>query len=354
VGHFDNDVSRAWYGQEIQEETSMKALINDPEKVVDESLEGFARANSDIVSLHTDPHWVGRATARPSGVAVVSGGGSGHEPLHAGFVGDGMLDAAVPGAMFTSPTPDAILAAIQGANTGSGVLCIVKNYTGDVLNFEMAAELAQADGIDVRTVVVADDVAVEDSTWTAGRRGVAGTVLVEKAAGAAAAAGKSLDEVAAAAQAMADAVKSMGLALKGCTVPHIGEPGFTLSDNEVEMGVGIHGEPGRARVPMASADDLTDSLYDAIVADTPLASGAQVIVLVNGMGATPAYQLDIVFRRVAQRLDADGVVIARALVGNYVTSLDMEGVSLTIAAVTDEQIALWDAPVHTAALRKGC
>lgn len=332
----------------------MKALINDPHVVVDESLEGFARANADIVTLYTDPNWVGRAHARSGGVAVISGGGSGHEPLHAGFVGDGMLDAAVPGAMFTSPTPDAIFAAIEGANTGEGVVCIVKNYTGDVLNFDMAAELAEASGISVRTVVVADDVAVEDSTWTAGRRGVAGTVLVEKAAGAVAAAGGSLDDVAEAATAMADAVKSMGLALKGCTLPHIGKPGFDLADDEVEMGVGIHGEPGRARIAMGSADELTDQLYDAIVQDTPLGAGARVIVLVNGMGATPAYQLDIVFRRVAQRLDHDGVEIARALVGNYVTSLDMEGVSVTLAQVTDEQLALWDAPVHTAALRKGC
>ena len=332
----------------------MKALINDPQSVVDEALEGFARANADIVALHKDPNWVGRAEKRAGGVAIVSGGGSGHEPLHAGFVGDGMLDAAVPGAMFTSPTPDAILAAIEGANTGDGVVCIVKNYTGDVLNFEMAAELADASGIDVRSVLVADDVAVEDSTWTAGRRGVAGTVLVEKVAGAVAAAGGSLDDVEAAANAMAKAVKSMGLALKGCTLPHIGEPGFVLADDEVEMGVGIHGEPGRARIPMASADELTDHLYDAIVADAGLAAGAEVIVLVNGMGATPAYQLDIVFRRVAQRLDADGITIVRTLVGNYVTSLDMEGVSLTIAPVTAEQVALWDAPVHTAALRKGC
>ena len=332
----------------------MKALINDPQAVVDEALEGFARANADIVALHTDPHWVGRAEKRAGGVAVVSGGGSGHEPLHAGFVGDGMLDGAVPGAMFTSPTPDAVFAAIEGSNTGDGVVLIVKNYTGDVLNFDMAAELAEASGIEVRTVLVADDVAVEDSTWTAGRRGVAGTVLVEKGAGAVAAAGGSVDEVAEAAAEMAGAVKSMGLALKGCTLPHIGEPGFTLADDEVEMGVGIHGEPGRARIPMASADDLTDQLYDAIFADAALTEGGNVIVLVNGMGATPAYQLDIVFRRVAQRLDADGVNIARSLVGNYVTSLDMEGVSVTIAPVTERQLELWDAPVHTAALRKGC
>lgn len=331
----------------------MKALINNPEDVVVEVLEGFARANSELVSLHKDPIWVGRATPR-GGVAIISGGGSGHEPLHAGFVGDGMLDAAVPGPMFTSPTPDAVLAAIEAADSGSGVVCIVKNYTGDVLNFEMAAELATASGHEVRSVLVADDVAVEDSTWTAGRRGVAGTLYVEKIAGAVSAAGGSLDEVEAAANAMAASVRSMGLALRGCTLPHVGEPGFELTDEEVELGVGIHGEPGRSRISMASADQLTDQLVDAILADKPLASGDPVIVLVNGMGATPGYQLDIVFRRVAQRLDDAGIVIARNLVGNYVTSLDMEGVSVTIAKADDETLALWDAPVHTPAWRKGC
>ncbi|MGO1638016.1 dihydroxyacetone kinase subunit DhaK [Ancrocorticia populi] len=331
----------------------MKALINNPQDVVVEVLEGFARANSDLVSLYKDPNWVGRAAPR-QGVAVVSGGGSGHEPLHAGFVGDGMLDAAVPGPMFTSPTPDAVLAAIEGADNGAGVVCIVKNYTGDVLNFEMAAELAEASGHEVRSVLVADDVAVEDSTFTAGRRGVAGTLLVEKVAGAVAASGGSLDEVEAAANAMAESVRSMGLALRGCTLPHVGEPGFELSDQEVELGVGIHGEPGRSRVDMASADELTDQLMDAILADKPLDAGDAVILLVNGMGATPGYQLDIVFRRVAQRLDDAGIVIARNLVGNYVTSLDMEGVSITIAKADENVLALWDAPVHTPAWRKGC
>lgn len=331
----------------------MKALINNPQDVVVEVLEGFARANSDLVSLYKDPNWVGRAAPR-QGVAVVSGGGSGHEPLHAGFVGDGMLDAAVPGPMFTSPTPDAVLAAIEGADNGAGVVCIVKNYTGDVLNFEMAAELAEASGHEVRSVLVADDVAVEDSTFTAGRRGVAGTLLVEKVAGAVAASGGSLDEVEAAANAMAESVRSMGLALRGCTLPHVGEPGFELSDQEVELGVGIHGEPGRSRVDMASADELTDQLVDAILADKPLDAGDAVILLVNGMGATPGYQLDIVFRRVAQRLDDAGIVIARNLVGNYVTSLDMEGVSITIAKADENVLALWDAPVHTPAWRKGC
>ena len=256
--------------------------------------------------------------------------------------------------MFTSPTPDAVLAAIEGADNGAGVVCIVKNYTGDVLNFEMAAELAEASGHEVRSVLVADDVAVEDSTFTAGRRGVAGTLLVEKVAGAVAASGGSLDEVEAAANAMAESVRSMGLALRGCTLPHVGEPGFELSDQEVELGVGIHGEPGRSRVDMASADELTDQLMDAILADKPLDAGDAVILLVNGMGATPGYQLDIVFRRVAQRLDDAGIVIARNLVGNYVTSLDMEGVSITIAKADENVLALWDAPVHTPAWRKGC
>ncbi|MCF2705777.1 dihydroxyacetone kinase subunit DhaK [Arcanobacterium haemolyticum] len=331
----------------------MKGLINDPQNVVDEALEGFTRANADIVELHKEPNWVGRATKR-TGVAIVSGGGSGHEPLHAGFVGDGMLDGAVPGPMFTSPTPDAILAAIEGTDNGEGVLLVIKNYTGDVMNFEMAGELAEATGHTVKTVLVADDVAVEDSTWTAGRRGVAGTVLVEKVAGAAAARGDSLDEVAKIAEEMAASVRSMGLALRGCTLPHIGTPGFELSESEVEMGVGIHGEPGRARVAMATADELTDQLVDAIIADANLTASDEVIAFVNGMGSTPAYQLDIVFRRVAQRLDEAGIVIARTLVGNYVTSLDMEGVSVTLAKVDDKMLELWDAPVHTAALRKGC
>ncbi len=332
----------------------MKGLINDPQAVCEECLEGFALANADIVALHKDPNWVGRATKRSGGVAIVSGGGSGHEPLHAGFVGDGMLDGAVPGPMFTSPTPDAILAAIEGSDNGEGVLLIVKNYTGDVLNFEMAGELAEASGHSVKTVLVADDVAVEDSTWTAGRRGVAGTVLVEKIAGAAAARGDSLDDVAKIAQEMAVSVRSMGLALKGCTLPHIGTPGFELTENEVEMGVGIHGEPGRSRVAMASADDLTDQMVDAILADMNFETGTKVIAFVNGMGATPSYQLDIVFRRVARRLDEAGITIARTLVGNYVTSLDMEGVSVTLAKVNEKILELWDAPVHTAVLRKGC
>lgn len=331
----------------------MKALINGPQDVVVEVLEGFTRANPELVTLHLDPNWVGRAHAR-EGVAVVSGGGSGHEPLHAGFVGDGMLDAAVPGPMFTSPTPDAILEAIEGADNGAGVVCIVKNYTGDVLNFEMAAELATASGHEVRTVLVQDDVAVEDSTFTAGRRGVAGTLFVEKAAGAVANSGGSLDEVEAAAQTMSDAVRSIGLALHGCTLPHVGEPGFELADNEVELGVGIHGEPGRKRVEMAPADRLVDQLLDAILADKPLEPGDQAIVLVNGMGATPGYQLDIVFRRVAQRLDEAGIVIARNLVGNYVTSLDMEGVSISIARADEAMLDQWDAPIHTPAWRKGC
>lgn len=332
----------------------MKALINDPQNVVEESLEGFAAAYKESVALHKDPLWVGTSNPRSSGVTVVSGGGSGHEPLHAGFVGAGMLDAAVPGAMFTSPTPDAVQAAIEGVSTGDGVLLIVKNYTGDVLNFEMAAELASMSDVETKTVIVADDVAVEDSTWTAGRRGVAGTVVVEKVAGAKAAQGASLEEVARVAEEAAKNVWSMGLALEGCTVPHIGKPGFELEDNEVEMGVGIHGEPGRARVPMANADTLTDQLVTAILDDAKLEAGTRVLAFVNGMGATPSYQLDIVYRRVAARLEQAGLVIERSLVGNYVTSLDMDGVSVTVAAFDDERLALWDAPVNTPALRKGC
>ena len=329
----------------------MKKLINDPQDVLQESVEGFASAHENIVTAHYDPVFFTRATPAAAGkVALVSGGGSGHEPLHAGFVGEGMLDAAVPGAMFTSPTPDQIEAAIKAVDSGAGVLNIVKNYTGDVMNFEMAVELAEADDIQVRSVVVNDDVAVEDSTWTAGRRGVAGTVLVEKIAGAAAARGDSLDEVARIAQKVVDNVRSMGVALSACTVPHAGEPSFVLAEDEIEIGIGIHGEPGRERVKILSADAITDLLIEPVLTDLGLESGQETLLFVNGMGGTPASELYIVYRHARRVVEGRGATVTRSLVGNYVTSLEMQGASVTVLRLDDELRELWDAPVHTAAL----
>lgn len=333
----------------------MKKLINDPEAVVAETVSGFADAHADIVRVIDDPEWaIVRNDAPVSGkVGLVSGGGSGHEPLHGGFVGKGMLDAAVPGPVFTSPTPDPVLAATKAVDSGRGVVHIVKNYTGDVLNFETAADLALAEGIEVETVLVDDDVAVKDSLYTAGRRGVAGTVLVEKIAGAAAERGDDLATVAEIGRRVNSNTRSMGLALTPCTVPHAGEPSFTLDDSEVEIGIGIHGEPGRERVPHESADSLTDRLLEPILEDLPFASGDNVLVLVNGMGGTPQSELYIVYRRVVEVLAERGIEVTRRLVGNYVTSLEMQGVSVTLLKLDDELTELYDAPVHTAALRWG-
>ncbi|WP_019148589.1 dihydroxyacetone kinase subunit DhaK [Timonella senegalensis] len=329
----------------------MKKLINDPNDVLAQTVQGFTRAHEDIVAAHDNPVFISRATPTPAGkVALVSGGGSGHEPLHGGFVGDGMLDAAVPGAMFTSPTPDQIEAAIKHADSGAGVLTIVKNYTGDVMNFEMAVELAEADDIAVKSVLVNDDVAVENSTWTAGRRGVAGTVLVEKIAGAAAARGDSLDEVARIAQKVADNVRSMGVALSACTVPHAGVPSFDLADDEIEIGIGIHGEPGRERVKLKSANEITDLLLKAVTEDLGITGGEDALLFVNGMGGTPASELYIVYGHARDLLEGDGVKVTRSLVGNYVTSLEMQGASITVLRLDQELTELWDAPVHTAAL----
>jgi dihydroxyacetone kinase-like protein len=332
----------------------MKKLINDVPDVVDETLDGFARAHADIVTVSHDPRFVSRAGGAVQGkVGLISGGGSGHEPLHAGFVGLGMLDAAVPGEVFTSPTPMPIVGATKAADGGAGVLHIVKNYTGDVLNFETAADLAGAEGITVRAVVVNDDVAVQDSLYTAGRRGVAGTVLVEKIAGAAAERGDDLDSVTAIAEKVNGQVRSMGLALAAGTVPHAGEPGFELADDEIEFGVGIHGEPGRERIKLEPADALTDRLMAAILDDLPFASGDKVLLFVNGMGGTPQSELYIVFRRAAEILDERGITLERSLVGSLVTSLEMQGVSITVLKLDDELTALWDAPVNTPALRWG-
>jgi dihydroxyacetone kinase-like protein len=329
----------------------VKKLINDPQDVVAESVEGFGWAHADIVAVSCDPDFVSRAGGAVAGkVGLVSGGGSGHEPLHAGFVGVGMLDAAVPGAVFTSPTPDQIAPAIAAANGGAGVLVIVKNYTGDVLNFETAVELAEADDIETSTVIVNDDVAVQDSLYTAGRRGVAGTVMVEKIAGAAAERGDSLAEVTAVAERVIANVRSMGVALVAGTVPHAGQPSFDLTDDEIEIGIGIHGEPGRRRIPLAPADAITEMLLTPVADDLALVGGEDVLLFVNGMGGTPASELYIVYRQARKLLEARGVNVTRSLVGNYVTSLEMEGASVTVMRLDPELTALWDAPVNAAAM----
>lgn len=334
----------------------MKKLISDPQDVVAESVAGFVAAHSDLVRQGPDPEllYVSRAGGATRGkVGLVSGGGSGHEPLHAGYVGTGMLDAAVPGPVFTSPTPDPILAATRAADGGAGVLHIVKNYTGDVLNFETAAELAEMDDITVASVVVNDDVAVEDSLYTAGRRGVGGTVLVEKIAGAAAEEGASLADVTGVAQRVVENVRSMGVALTACTVPHAGEPSFDLPEGEIEIGIGIHGEPGRHRIPMEGADAITDRLLDPVVEDLGVARGEQVLLFVNGMGGTPASELYIVYARARKRLEEAGIEVSRSLVGNYITALEMQGCSITVLRLDEELTRLWDAPVHTPALNWG-
>jgi len=332
----------------------MKKLINDPKNVVGEAVAGFGSAHSDLIRVSTAPLFIVRKDAPVQGkVGIVSGGGSGHEPLHGGFVGVGMLDAAVPGPVFTSPTPDPILAATKAVDGGAGVLHIVKNYTGDVLNFETAAELALMEDIEVRTVITNDDVAVKDSLYTAGRRGVAGTMLVEKLAGAAAERGDNLDSVAAVAAKVNSRVRTMGVALTPCIVPHAGEPSFVLADDEIELGIGIHGEPGRSRIKIAPADSIVDLLLDAILEDMPCASGDRVLLLVNGMGGTPQIELYILFRRAAEVLADLGVTVTHSLVGNYTTSLDMQGASISVLKMDDELEELWDAPVQTVALRWG-
>jgi len=332
----------------------VKKLINQVDDVVRESLEGVAAAHPNLLRVDTDLKVIVRADAPISGkVGVVSGGGSGHEPLHGGFVGMGMLDAACPGEVFTSPVPDQMLAATKAVDGGAGVLHIVKNYTGDVMNFELAAELAQAEGIEVRSVVINDDVAVQDSLYTAGRRGVGGTVLAEKITGALAERKASLDEVTAMCTTVNDNVRTMGMALTSCTVPAAGKPTFDLAEDEMEIGIGIHGEPGRHRMPIAPADEIVDMLTKPIVEDLGLKTGDRVLAFVNGMGGTPLMELYIVYRRLDQILRGQGITIARSLVGNYITSLEMAGTSITLLRVNDDLIDLWDAPVLTAGLRWG-
>ncbi len=332
----------------------MKKLINDPNDVVKEALMGVALAHGDQVRVHFDPAYVARVDAPVVGkVAIVSGGGSGHEPMHGGFVGYGMLDAACPGAVFTSPTPDQMLEATKAVDGGAGVLHIVKNYTGDILNFEMAAELAMAEGIEVESVVIDDDVAVQNSLWTAGRRGVGTTVLAEKICGAAAQEGKSLREVADLCRKINGWGRSMGMALTSCTVPHAGKPTFDLAEDEMEIGIGIHGEPGRTRMALRSADEITELLVAPIIKDLPFERGDKVIAMVNGLGGTPLIELYIVYHKLAEILHANGIHIARNLVGDYITSLEMAGCSITLLKADDEILRLWDAPVKTPGLRWG-
>jgi dihydroxyacetone kinase-like protein len=333
----------------------MKKLINDPADVVSEALLGMEAAHGDRLRIDHEHKVIFRKDAPRSGkVGVISGGGSGHEPLHGGYVGLGMLDAACCGEVFTSPVPDQVVAATSGVDGGAGVLHIVKNYTGDVMNFDMAAEMASAEsGLDVKAVVVDDDVAVQDSLYTAGRRGVGTTVILEKLVGAAAEAGRSLDEVAELATRVNAAGRSMGLALTSCTVPAAGKPTFELGDDEMELGIGIHGEPGRRRVPLAPARAAAELLVDPVLADLPYGTGDSVIVLLNGMGGTPLIELYLMYGEVKRLLDRAGVTVARSLVGNYITSLEMAGCSVTLVKADDELVGLWDAPVNTPGLRWG-
>lgn len=328
----------------------MKKFINKVDNILVESLYGFAAAHSDVVALHLNPNFLTRKNIANNKVAIISGGGSGHEPLHAGYIGYGMLDAACPGHVFSSPTPDQILAAAEAAHAGKGVLFIVKNYAGDVMNFEMAAEML---AFEHATVLTSDDCAVINSTYTTGRRGVAGTVIVEKCVGSLAETGADL----AACKALGDKVNSrtasIGVALTSCTVPAAGRPTFDIGDNEIEMGVGIHGEPGRKREAMRDADAIVKDMVEAIIADLKPAKNSEILLLVNGFGATPLMELYLLYNCAAKLLNTHGLQIMRSLVGNYTTALDMAGASITVCLLDDEIATHWDSPVHTPALRWG-
>jgi dihydroxyacetone kinase-like protein len=327
----------------------MKKFVNRVDDILTEALRGFGAAHGDIVKVNYDPTFVTRAAAAKRGkVALISGGGSGHEPMHAGLVGLGMLDAACPGAVFTSPTPDQMAAAAQAVNAGAGVLFIVKNYEGDVMNFEMATEILDCPHA---TVLTNDDVAVENSTYTTGRRGVAGTVVVEKMVGAAAEESRSLAALKELGDRVNSRTRSMGVALTSCTVPAAGKPTFELGGDEIEMGVGIHGEPGRRRVKHKAADEIAAEMMTAITGDLGAKSGSDVLLLVNGYGGTPAMELYVMYDAARRQLATKGLKVARSLIGNYCTSLEMAGCSLTVTALDAELTKLWDAPVHTAALR---
>ncbi|HEY62015.1 MAG TPA: dihydroxyacetone kinase subunit DhaK [Anaerolineae bacterium] len=356
----------------------MKKLINKIDDVVPEQLDGMAKAYPDIIKVHFNPDFVYRADAPVKGkVALISGGGSGHEPMHGGLVGMGMLHAACPGAVFTSPTPDQMHEAARMVNAGAGVLFLVKNYTGDVMNFEMAAELAAAEGIDVQNILIDDDVAVKDSLYTAGRRGVGTTVLAEKIVGAASEAGYSLKQMADLARKVNVNGRSMGMAITSCTVPAAGKPTFDLPDDEMEIGIGIHGEPGQKRMKMKTADEITEMMalsiiedppysrtvrewdkdkaewVDVELTDPPFKAGDQVIAFVNSMGGTPVSELFTVYRKLADICDKKGLKIVRNLIGPYITSLEMQGMSITLLKVDDEMLKFWDAPVKTPGLRWG-
>ncbi|MBU7584982.1 MAG: dihydroxyacetone kinase subunit DhaK [Nostoc sp. TH1S01] len=356
----------------------MKKLINQPEDFVKESLAGMAIAHSDLVKVNYDPTFVCRANAPiPGKVAIISGGGSGHEPMHAGFVGKGMLDAACPGEVFTSPTPDQMLAAAQQVDGGAGILYIVKNYSGDVMNFEMATDLAQSEGIRVLNILIDDDVAVKDSLYTQGRRGVGTTVLAEKICGAAAEQGYDLRQIADLCRRVNLNGRSMGIALTSCTVPAKGTPTFILSDREMEIGIGIHGEPGRKRIDLKSADEIAEILTQTIIDDVgysrvvrewdenqgewvdvelidpALQRGDRLLAFVNSMGGTPISELYLIYRKLAEICEKQGMMIVRNLIGPYMTSLEMQGCSITLLKLDDELLQLWDAPVHTPSLRWG-
>jgi phosphoenolpyruvate---glycerone phosphotransferase subunit DhaK len=326
----------------------MKKFMNKGETMLRESLSGFAHCHRDIVTLDDEFRFVRRKQLTRGKVALVSGGGSGHEPLHTGFVGHGMLDAACPGQVFTSPTPDQMTAAAEAVDTGAGILFIVKNYAGDVMNFALAAEMC---GARAETLVIDDDVAVASSAQGSGRRGVAGTVVVEKVVGAAAEAGAGIGALKRLGVSVNGATRSMGVALTSCTVPAVGKPTFDIADDEMEVGVGIHGEPGRRRVALMPADDIAEELVQAIVADLDPRPGSEVLLMVNGLGATPLVELHLMYDAAARRLAERRLDVRRSIVGNYVTSLDMAGCSITVTVLNDELTALWDAPVHTAALR---
>jgi dihydroxyacetone kinase-like protein len=333
---------------------SMRKLLNDPEQIVKDSLAGLAAAHGDILRVDAGAQIVVRAGAPRQGkVALVSGGGAGHEPLHGGFVGLGMLDAACPGAVFTSPVPDQMLAATQAVDGGAGVVHLVKNYTGDVMNFKLAAEDAADEGIGVESVLIDDDVAVQDSLYTAGRRGVGATVLAEKLAGAAAERGDDLAAVAGVARRVNERSRSFGIALSSCIPPASGKPIFDLPAGEMELGVGIHGEPGRRREPVGTAHQIAATMVEAVISDLAPADGAELLVFTNSMGGTPLLELYVLHGEIERALRERGLRPARRLVGPYITSLEMAGASLTVLELDDELAALWDAPVHTAALRWG-
>lgn len=329
----------------------MKKIINKPEDVVNEMLEGLVKSGKEYIKRLEGYNVILRAE-KDDKVALVSGGGSGHEPSHAGYVGYGMLDAAVAGEVFTSPTPDQILEAIKAVDSKKGVLLIIKNYSGDIMNFDMAAEMAEMEGIEVQKVVVNDDVAVENSTYTTGRRGVAGTVFVHKIAGAAAESGMEISKVKEIANRVIANVRTMGMSLGPCTVPALGKPSFSLEENEIEMGLGIHGEPGTHKEELRSADELSEYMLGKILEDIQISKDEEVAVMINGLGATPLMELYIVNRKVNELLEAKGIVIDKTYVGNYMTSIEMPGFSITILKLDNELKSLLKSKANTLAFKE--